>query len=626
MRAAGWLPALVTCVLCPAATLLRGPYLQNVGRDHASIVWVTREPGVGVAEYAASNGPWRRAAAQTTPLPTAGSDVARYQHQADLSDLIPGENYRYRVLLDGELLKDGLQFRTAAAGPFDFLVIGDSGTGSAEQTAIAQQMSSEKGIAFVLHTGDISQDDGALDRLEAHYFAVYGPLMSRLAFFPCLGNHDYGHDLARPYLLVHVLPTDGVVSEDAERYYSFDWGDAHFVSLDTNLLVHPAIAARMLGWLERDLQRTQRFWRVAFFHHPPYPSGHHRQDPISQKVRELVMPVLESHGVQLTLSGHEHNYQRSRPMLGGAPVESDRGVVSIITGGGGAALHPVGDIPELAVGEPAHHYLRIQVEGMRMTITAIALGGRVIDRATLAPLPRLSAAGVVNAASYTARFAPGSLVSLFGANLALEETRATKFPLPSELGGAVLTLNGQRAALYYASPRQINAQLPYGVEGRAMLRISTPNGFQEVPLTVVPAAPAIARVHDRAGTQPAIFRYPAGVLAGEDSPAMPEEVLIIYLVGLGAVEGRIAAGEPAPSQPPLKVRVPVEVRAGEFGLPSLWSGLVPGLAGLYQVNVRIPSDLPAGLYRLRVIAGGFSSEPEILLVGEPAQAVDGAWR
>lgn len=612
MKAALRCAALLAAALCPAATLLRSPYLQNVGADRATILWVTREAVEAAVEYSSDGQLWRRAPASARSFTARGSGETRYQYQAELRGLDPGTVYHYRVLAEGAVLRDGLRFRTASSGSFRFLVLGDSGTGSPAQAEVARRMLSEESISLVLHVGDISQDDGALDRLEAHYFSVYAPLMSRAPFFPALGNHDYGADLAAPYLLVHVLPASDVPEADQGRYYSFDWAEVHFVSLDTNLLVHPAITARMLDWLERDLARTRAFWKVAFFHHPPYPTGHHLNDPICAKVREQILPVLERHGVRVVFSGHEHSYQRSKPLRDGVVVEPGRGTVYFITAGGGADLHEVGTRPELAMAERVHHYLRVDVEGWRMSVTAVAADGRVVDRVVLTPAPELAPGGVVNAGSFTPRFAPGSLVSIFGHNLALTDSPAQALPLPAELGGASVTFNDCPASLLFVSPAQINAQLPYDSEGAGVLRVRTPNGTAEAAITLAPAAPAILRVPRGGSLVPAILRHPVGVLVSQDSPAVPGETLIVYLTGLGAVSALLNAGQPAPG--PLAVRHEVEVRLGDLGLRPTFAGLAPSFVGLYQVNVPLPPTLPPGAYPLRIVAAGAASEPVIVPV------------
>ena len=110
-----------------------------------------------------------------------------------------------------------------------------------------------------------------------------------------------------------------------ELYYSFDWGNVHFVGLDTEL-TGPEQAA----WLDADLAATDKPWKIVFGHKPPYSSGEHGSDGA---FRNHFVPLIEKHGVQLVLNGHEHDYERTRPI---------ENVTYVVTGGGGRHLRSVG--------------------------------------------------------------------------------------------------------------------------------------------------------------------------------------------------------------------------------------------------------------------------------------------
>jgi uncharacterized protein (TIGR03437 family) len=614
------LACLCAAVVCSAATLGRGPYLQNVRSDRATIMWTTQEKGVGVVQFSAGGDLSGAAPAQIRELPQTEGRRPSYQYHAELTGLTPGRQYAYRVLVDGKILKDDLGFRTTAPGPFTFLVFGDSGTGNAAQAALARRMIDTENPSLVLHTGDLSQDSGTFDELDLKHFAVYGELMSGSPFFPTPGNHDYYTDFGNPCLLAHSPPTNDVPVPDAGRYYSFNWGNTHFVSLNSNLLEFPASANRMLEWLERDLSRQNRFWKVVYFHHPPYPTGHHLRDPISAIVRERVVPILERHGVQLVLSGHEHSYQRSKPLREGTPVDAGSGTVYMITGGGGGVLHHIGASPTRAVAKSAHHYLRAQVQGSRMTITAIDIDGREVDRFVLAPPAQLSAEAVLNAA-FTPSLAAGSPVSIFGQSLASGEARASHSRLPTKLAGTSVTLDGQPIPLVSVSPHQIIAQLPYGRVGKATMRVSTTSSSAEVPVHVESAAPAILESPYGRRHVPAVVRWPDGTLVTPASPAAAGEEVTIYLVGLGEVDESLPDGEPAPGEPPLRAIGQVMVRIGGATLIPAFAGLTPGFAGLYQVNARVPEGTPAGRNTLRVVVNGISSEPATLYTGPAASSL-----
>lgn len=606
---------LVLCAaasLAPAATLVRFPYLQNASSHGVAVLWATSEAGAGVVEYSADASYSSQASARMRPVTTSSGQTV-YQYQADLAGLTPGREYFYRVRVDGAILAEDLRLRTAGTGPFTFLAFADSGTGGADQKKLAELMLSRENPALVLHAGDLSQESGTLEQLEAAYFSIYAPLMSRAPFFPAPGNHDYYTDLAAPYRAVHAVPAAGSPDWDAGRYYSFDWGNVHFISLDSNLLVLPQAAGRMLAWLEADLARQKRFWKVVYFHHPPYPSGHHYSDPISAAVREKIVPVLDRYRVQLVLSGHEHGYQRSQPLRDGVPAAS--GATYVITGGGGGNLHRIGLHGNAAVTKAAHHYLRGEVNGARMKITAVGLDGSEVDSFTLSPAPGIAQRGVVDAAAYGARLSPGSLVSVFGENLGSDYHPAERFPLPEELAGVSVAWNGKFMPLLFVSAGQINAQLPYGQAGPGVLLVKTQNGEAEMPLTLAEAAPAIAHVERGGQRIPAMVRARNWALVTEASPARPGDVVTIFATGLGPLDRDIAAGQRADAGPLLRVRWPVEVHIGGISVTPLFAGLSPGFAGLYQVNVVVPQALPGGVHSLLLVVNQVSGVSVPLPVG-----------
>src|SRR5262249_30825603 len=159
----------------------------------------------------------------------------------DLTGLSPGAEYSYRVIVGGQNMTPdtNYKFRTATSGPFSFLVLGDSGTGSPGQQAVAKQMAAEK-PDMVLHVRDVARYNSGFEEYTDYYFEYYWTLMRQAPFFSVAGNHDYYTSDARPYLSFQALPTDNVPLADAGRYYSFTRGDVHFVALDSNLLADPA--------------------------------------------------------------------------------------------------------------------------------------------------------------------------------------------------------------------------------------------------------------------------------------------------------------------------------------------------------------------------------------------------
>jgi len=218
--------------------------------------------------------------------------------------------------------------------------------------------------------------------------------------------------------------------------------------------------------------------------------------------------------------------------------------------------------------------------------------------------------GVV-AAVAGAQPSPGSLISAYGLNLAPEGLLAASgFPLPTTLGGVSLLVNGTPAPLLAVTPWQVNAQLPpETMEGPAAFQLRFADG------TLGPAVAASVQTYS-----PAIFVLPSGITsvaaafhgntnvpADSAHPAKAGETLAIYGMGLGPVTPFVAAGQPAPSSPPAQTLAQPEVLIGNARAQVAFSGLTPGLAGVYQVNAVVPSGLKPGQYVIVWRIGGVSS-------------------
>ena len=486
------------------------------------------------------------------------------------------------------------RFRTASPGPFSFLVFGDSGEGSSGQIAVALRLATEQ-PDLVLHVGDVSQINGVFDDYAAYYFDFYFSLMRQVPFYSVPGNHDYYTANALPYLSFQAPPVDNVPDAGLGRYYSFDRGDVHFIAIDSNQLADDNASRTMLAWLEQDLAKTKAAWRIPFFHHLPYPIEHHVGDPICAAAQQQLVPLFEKYGVQVVFNGHEHTYQRTKPMRGGVPVTAGAGTVYMVSGGGGGTLHPVVPMDFLAKAASVYHYLRVEADASKITIHAIGTDGVEFDRYTLVRPVLATGNPVVSAASSAPAVASGGLVSIFGSGLAADTSQAHGPSMPLTLSGTTVTVNGEFAPLFYASSGQVNAQVPFDVRGPAILRVSTANGSADTAVTVSDTAPAI---------------FPSGVWHGTGgpvtnaSPVRPGEALVIYLTGLGQVKGNIGTGQAAPLAPLTSVLAPAEVEIGDRPVTPFFAGLTPGLVGVYQVNVMVPKDLPTQAYALTVSAGG----------------------
>jgi len=564
-----------------AATLVRQPYVQNVRKQGATIQWTTGEPGEASVITTDPAGREQLFSCVSVPRPASLTGQAKnyWRHRAVLSGLTSGTDYSYRVLLDGVSLPTAadLGFRTVGVNTFGFVALGDTGVGSEEQRQLAALVQTER-ARFVIHTGDIAYPDGNYEAYEKRYFDFYQATMSRVPFFPCPGNHDYFEAGVEAYLSIHDVPADGVPARDQGRYYSFDWADAHVVSLDSNACLDEAARGQgaMLEWLDRDLSQSRAYWRIVFFHHPPFAVGVHSQERLTVLARERIVPILEQYSVPLVLCGHEHSYQRSQALRGGSP--NPGGAVYITTGGGGATLYDVPDTPVNAAARSAYHYVRCEVDGRQIRLQAIGINGREFDAAFIAPPPAIAQRGVTNAASYTSRIGRGGLITIFGWHFSIDTRSASGQPLGDDVDVRV-TIGDDRLPLLMVSPTQINALLPEQWIGPVRLKVITPLGTAETNMEILPLAPAI---------------FGDGLFHGDgnaitpDLPATAGGLVDVFVTGIGA------------SQQPVLVRV---------GAQGVWVApqAMEGVPGIQRLRFALPDGLATGTVPLMVEAGGVSS-------------------
>lgn len=226
-----------------------------------------------------------------------------------------------------------------------------------------------------------------------------------------------------------------------------------------------------------------------------------------------------------------------------------------------------------------------------------------------AQVPQINSGGVVNAASYApgAPLTPGVIFSIFGSSLTDgSSATASSTPLPPSLAGATVLVSGVPAPLFYASPLQINAQFPVELKGLAsaivqvqVQRAGSTLSSLETTVSIASFSPGIFTVDQNGQGPGTILRNsdfnPICPQGRTDCPAnfaAPEEVIAIYLTGLGEVDGTRLSGRPATEASPT-LTLP-EVTIGGIRAHVLYAGLAPNYVGLYQVNVFVPTDSSRG--------------------------------
>jgi hypothetical protein len=340
-----------------AEVLRRAPYVQRTTQDATEVVLVSVQSDPPVVDVTTPEGD-----AVTTV--TASLDPTSVgQWVADLTGLQSDTIYCYSV----RGLSDPAGLRTApaadAAHPVRFAVFGDSGSADHYQRAVAEQLAAVP-FELMLHTGDVDYSGGQAD-YDRTFFDTYAALTRSIPAFPVTGNHDYESDDALPFFEAFRLPENGE-PDGAERWFSFDWGPVHFVALDTEV----AFDAQA-SWLARDLGDSVLPWIVVYLHRPPFSSGTHGSD---QAVRAAFAPVFERYGVDVVLSGHEHDYERTVPL---------NGVTYVVTGGGGKGTRPVGHSSFTAFSEDVLHFVVGEATSTTMVLHAIDGTGVEFDSVLL---------------------------------------------------------------------------------------------------------------------------------------------------------------------------------------------------------------------------------------------------
>jgi acid phosphatase type 7 len=333
----------------PAETLAKGPIIQNVQKDRATVTYVTRRPA---GQYQKESG---------GPEIAVGEDS---YHQVELTKLEPGTRYRYSLSPYGADASGS--FSTSPASddaPFFFIVFGDTRTRHDVHKKAADRILQEQ-PNFALHTGDLVAS-GTTPADWDRFFEIEKDLLRNVPMYPTPGNHEQN---AAVFFRYFSFPNgDG-------HHYSFDWGSAHFAVIDSNEVginaqEKAAFLQAQLDWLQADLARTSKPLVFVWLHAPPFTAVDSRKASAA-RLAAVLEPVLLKGRTAAVFSGHDHNYQH----------HVHAGIDYIVTGGAGAPLYDINPTPDTMVkGTKTDNYVRVRVQGSTAQIEAVDLDGKVID-------------------------------------------------------------------------------------------------------------------------------------------------------------------------------------------------------------------------------------------------------
>ena len=217
---------------------------------------------------------------------------------------------------------------------------------------------------------------------------------------------------------------------------------------------------------------------------------------------------------------------------------------------------------------------------------------------------------VINAADGTASLATGGLVTIRGSHLSPVNVATSQIPVPTALGESCLAINGTPAPILFVSSSQINAQLPFEVEGSATMVLHTPGGTSNtLNFTVLPVAPSVFH-SGVAGPQtgiPAVYRAKTNQVVTTANPVHLGDAIEIYATGLGGTLPPVATGYAASASVPAAAAVQPNVTLGGVNLPLYYAELVPGQVGVYQIKALVPGWAPTGMQLPLTISQGSDS-------------------
>lgn len=397
----------------PGSPVIRGPYLQIATPTGIIVRWRTESDTDGRVWIGAAPG---------ALVEAAGHDNPATEHIVPLRGLAPATRYFYAVGTSAGIFTGGdddTWFETppapGATAPTRIWVTGDSGTGDRWARMVFEAYRASTGARPTdvwLMLGDNAYPGGSDDDYQSALFDQYPELLRTTALWPTRGNHDIVTDGILPdYDEIFTLPAAGEaggVPSGTNRWYAFDHGNVHFVTLDTeDGDLSPG--GPMLTWLAADLAASDRDWTIAFFHHPPYTKGSHDSDDDLDSggrlhdVRINVVPILENGGVDLVLAGHSHSYERSF-LLGGhyghsntltpemmidpgdGRLDGDGAYVKTLgaTGPGVGAVFAVvgcsGDLVHATFGHPVMVSSLLVMGSLVVDVDGLTLHARFVDR------------------------------------------------------------------------------------------------------------------------------------------------------------------------------------------------------------------------------------------------------
>src|SRR5438876_2814142 len=250
-----------------AVQLLRGPYLQMPTPSRVTIRWRTDTQTNSRVQFGTN-------LSSLNLIENSGSFT---NHEVQLSNLLASTTYYYSVGCSSTNLASGSAYffvtSPLAAKPTRIWAIGDSGTPGSSVESVRDSYTTFAGARRTdvwLTLGDNAYLGGSDPQYQVAVFDTFRDLLRQNAVWPSLGNDEIQNAFEAVFTLPRNGEAGGIPSND-EAYYAFDYGNIHFIALNSNASnIDISTNGLMYRWVKRDLAARTNKWLIAYWHHPPY--------------------------------------------------------------------------------------------------------------------------------------------------------------------------------------------------------------------------------------------------------------------------------------------------------------------------------------------------------------------
>lgn len=354
---------LAISVLIFPQSMQKEPYLiYNGNRTEMQVVWQLYSTDTCMIEWG------------TDTLYSLGNELTyeygtSHQHTYTISNLSPSAEYYYRVMVSQEAYAGSfISAPDSNADAISFFVYGDTRSNPGIHNQVAAEMIATYNDpdfhSIIISVGDLVSNGDSESIWDSEFFSpTYSNIRKMLADLPyqsCIGNHEGSGVLFKKYFPYPFV---------SGRYWSFDYGPAHFVVVDQYTSYGPGSA--QLTWIENDLAATNKPWKFIYLHEPGWSAGGHSNNT---NVQNYIQPLCVEYGVPIVFGGHNHYYAR-------ALVNN---VQHITTGGGGAPLYqPDPGYPYIVNTAMKNHFCKVTIAEDTLWFEAVTPSGEVIDSFTI---------------------------------------------------------------------------------------------------------------------------------------------------------------------------------------------------------------------------------------------------